>query len=332
MRFLSNNDITDPHLNLALEEYCLRHLEMTQPYLLFYINEPSIIIGRNQNTIEEINADYVRENGIHVVRRVSGGGAVYQDAGNLNFSFLTRYDRNHLNNFRKFTEPVIGALNDMGVSAELTGRNDIVADGRKISGNAQYATGKTMLSHGTLLLNSRLEDVVEALNVKVDKIASKGLKSIRSRVANISEFLDTPLEMAAFRDRLLASIFAPFGGVTEHPLTEADWEGIHRLADEKYRSWDWNYGRSPRFNIQRIHRFDIGQIDARIDVDRGVIREIRIFGDFLGHGDIADIESRLTDVRYRTEEVHLALQGLDISGYFGAIDPDAFVRFLVSDF
>jgi len=332
MYFVFNQNVTDPRVNLALEEYCLRNLDMDEEYLLFYINEPSVIIGRNQNTIEEINGDYIRDRDVHVVRRVSGGGAVYHDAGNLNFSFITRYDRNSLNNFRKFTEPVIAALRDMGVPAELTGRNDIVADGRKISGNAQFSTGKSMLSHGTLLFDSEIDAVVEALNVKTDKIESKGLKSVRSRVANISEFLEEPMEMEAFRIRLLETIFAPCGGVREYVLSDADREKVLELSRTKYHSWDWNYGRSPRFNIQQIHRFDIGQIDARISVaSGGTIEEIRIFGDFLGHGDIADIETRLKGIRYQRDEIRNALADTDISGYFGGLDTDSFAAFLAAD-
>ncbi|GBC61586.1 lipoate--protein ligase [Desulfonema ishimotonii] len=325
-----NSDITDPHINLALEEYCLRHLDMGHPYLLFYINAPSVIIGRNQNTVEEINADYVREKGIRVVRRVSGGGAVYHDSGNLNFSFITRYDRHHLNNFKKFTSPVIRALNRMGVPAALNGRNDIVVSGRKISGNAQYSNGKSMLSHGTLLLDSDLDTVVRALNVSADKIESKGLKSVRSRVANISEFLEKPMSMDAFRGCLLEAVFSPGNGLREYRLTDADWEGVHSLAQEKYRSWDWNYGRSPRFNIRRVRRFEMGQIDARIEVEGGEIRQIRIYGDFLGHGNVADLETRLTGIRYRSDAVRQALEGADLNRYFGKMAPDTFAEFLVA--
>ena len=189
MLFVDNKGITDPRMNLAIEEYILRHLDINQTYLLFYINEPSIIIGKNQNTLEEINTDFVEKNGIHVVRRLSGGGAVYHDLGNLNFSFITKDDGESFHNFKKFTEPVIRALRSMGVPAELSGRNDILVQGRKISGNAQFATKGRMFSHGTLMFDSNIDNVVAALNVKKDKIESKGIKSIRSRVANIAEFL-----------------------------------------------------------------------------------------------------------------------------------------------
>src|SRR5690554_7650079 len=203
MIFIENEGITNPKLNLALEEYALRNFSGDTDYLLFYINEPSIIIGRNQNTLEEVNIDYVKENNIHVVRRIFGGGAVYHDFGNLNFSFLTNHDVKSLNNFKKFTAPVIKVLKTLGLDAELKGRNDIEVDDKKISGTAQFSTGKRMVSHGTLLLDTDLGEVANALNVKMSKIQSKGHKSVRSRVANISEFLKEPLSIESFRSLLL---------------------------------------------------------------------------------------------------------------------------------
>src|SRR3954447_3269134 len=199
MLFIDNQKNYDPRINLAIEEYALKHLDINETYLLFYINEPSIIIGKNQNTIEEINTEYVESNGIHVVRRLSGGGAVYHDLGNLNFSFITKDDGESFHNFRKFTEPVVSALQKLGVNAELSGRNDIEDGGRKISGNAQFSTKGRMFSHGTLMLNSEIENVVSALKVKKDKIESKGIKSVRSRVANISEFLTEKIRIEEFR-------------------------------------------------------------------------------------------------------------------------------------
>ena len=329
MYFISNQGITDPRVNLALEEYCLRHLDPDNEYLLLYINEPSIIIGRFQNTLEEINQEYVTTKGIHVVRRVSGGGAVYHDHGNLNFSFMTRYTKDNMLNFKKFTEPVIRTLQAMGLPAELTGRNDIVVWGKKISGNAQYATRTSMLSHGTLLFDSEIEILVRALNVKDDKIRSKALKSVRSRVTNILECLERPMDMDGFRRYLLENIFASQGGIREYELSPEQWEGVHALSREKYCNWDWNYGKSPTFNVQRLERFAIGQIDTRIDVDRGMMRSVRIYGDFLGYGDVKELEERLIGREYRKEDVQQALEGVDLSRYFGPMKMARFIAYLI---
>ena len=294
MIFVDNENNTDPRINLAIEEHLLRNLKIDEDILLFYINEPSIIIGRNQNTLEEINLPYVEKHNIHVVRRLSGGGAVYHDLGNLNFSFINNSGKEDLHNFKKFTAPVIRFLNELGVSASLSGRNDILVDGLKISGNAQYITGKRMVSHGTLLFNSDLSHVSDALNVKLSKISSKGIKSVRSRVANIIDFLDAPMDILEFRTLLKNDIMMQ-GQTEEYNLTAGDWTGIRKLADERYCQWEWNFGRSPAFNIQRSQRFPAGEIDARIDVQDGVIKGIKIYGDFLGLSDISTIEDQLLE-------------------------------------
>ncbi|TWM22572.1 Lipoate-protein ligase LplJ [Bacillus paralicheniformis] len=325
MLFIDNQNITDPRINLAIEEYCLKHLDPEETYLLFYINQPSIIIGKNQNTIEEINTKYVDENGIIVVRRLSGGGAVYHDLGNLNFSFITKDDGNSFHNFKKFTEPVVAALQRLGVDAELSGRNDLMANGRKISGNAQFSTKGRMFSHGTLLFDSEIEHVVSALKVKKDKIESKGIKSIRSRVANISEFLDQKMTTVEFRTMLLRYIFDTEGEIPEYKLTEKDWKIINQISKERYQNWDWNYGKSPKFNLQHSKRFQAGSVDIRLEVQKGVIRECKIFGDFFGVGDVSDIEEKLTGVQYERKAIEEALQGVDIKHYFGNIQKEEFL-------
>ena len=325
MIFIENEGITDPRINLALEEYALRNFGESDDYLLFYINGPSIIIGRNQNTLEEINDEYVRENGIHVVRRMSGGGAVYHDEGNLNFSFITNYKKENLHNFKKFTKPVIQVLNEMGVDAEMSGRNDILAEGRKISGNAQFSTGKRMFSHGTLLFNSDLEEVTRALDVKMNKIESKGHKSVRSRVANISEFLNDELSVSEFRQRLLDGLYQERDKFETYHLTENEWNAVHALKDEKYGNWDWNFGRSPDFNIQRSKRFTVGEIDLRLDVEKGHIKNLKIYGDFFGKEPVDEIEEMLKDVRYEPSDIEIALNGIDIQEYFGDVEKAEFL-------
>ncbi|CAJ1003735.1 MULTISPECIES: lipoate--protein ligase [Brevibacillus] len=316
MKFIDNRGITDPRINLAIEEYALKHLPADEDYLLFYINEPSIIIGKNQNTIEEINADYVNEHGIHVVRRLSGGGAVYHDLGNLNFSFITNDDGESFHNFRKFTDPVVRALRQMGVDAELTGRNDIQVGERKISGNAQYAAKGRMFSHGTLLFDSDLERVVSALNVNPLKIQSKGIKSIRSRVANISEFLPSPMTIEEFKKELLVFIFDG-KPVEEYPLTDEDWANIHELSRSRYQSWEWNYGKSPKSNFRQSRRFDIGTVEVRLEIEKGRIKEAKIYGDFFGMRDVSEIEAVLRGVPYDKQAVADVLAGIDIEPFFG---------------
>ncbi|AQY50645.1 Lipoate-protein ligase LplJ [Listeria weihenstephanensis FSL R9-0317] len=327
MYFIDNKNVKDPTINLAVEEFILTELNLDEPVLLFYINQPSIIIGRNQNTIEEINTEYVEKNNIKVVRRLSGGGAVYHDEGNLNFSFITKDDGDSFHNFAKFTEPIVAALKRQGVNAELKGRNDLLIDGFKVSGNAQFATKGKMFSHGTLMLDLNLDDVVASLKVRKDKIESKGIKSVRSRVANISEFMEQKMTTEEFRDLLLLDIFevSDVADVKEYVLTEADWEKIHEISAARYNNWDWNYGKSPKFNLERTKRFPVGGIDVRLDVVKSVIADIKIFGDFFGVGDVTEIEGKLRGVNYQRQAIEEALKDVDMKHYFGNITKEDFL-------
>lgn len=328
MIFIENEGVTDPRLNLALEEYIARKFSADNDYLLFYINEPSIIIGRNQITIEEVNQEYIEDHNIHVVRRVSGGGAVYHDLGNLNFSFITNHDVSRLHDFKKFTAPVIEILNELGLAAELIGRNDILVDGKKISGAAQFSTGKRMISHGTLLFNTDLSEVGKALTVKMSKIESKGHKSVRSRVANITEFMKDEMSIEEFRSLLLKGLYADNEEFETYHLTQEEWEGVRALKAEKYDTWDWNYGRAPKFNVKKEKRFAIGELDARIMVERGLISELKIYGDFFGQNSVEAIENLLKGVPYDKASITAALAEVDVKSYFGALEKSDFIAFL----
>ena len=327
MYFIDNKGITDPRMNLAIEEYAVKTMDVDKDsYLLFYVNEPSIIIGKNQNTIEEINTSFVEDHGIHVVRRISGGGAVYHDHGNLNFSFITKDDGDSFRNFAKFTEPVIEALAQLGVKAELLGRNDILVDGKKISGNAQFATKGRMFSHGTLMFDTEIDTVVKALRVKKDKIESKGIKSIRSRVANISDYLEEPMTIDAFKREILKSVFGGEENIQYVEWTEDDWDNIRQLSEEKYQQWEWNYGRSPKFNVQHSERFPVGGIDVRLQVNKGRMEDVHIYGDFFGVGEVAQIEEALTGELYNRESIAAALESIDVEKVLGGITRDQLIN------
>jgi lipoate-protein ligase A len=326
--FVDNLDSTDASQNLALEEYVLRHRMGEDDLLLFYVNAPAIIIGRNQNTIEEIAPDVVAERGIQVVRRVSGGGAVYHDLGNLNFSFMTRDVTGRFNRYDRFNGPVVDVLRDLGVPAEIGGRNDILVQGRKISGNAQFATPDRMFSHGTLLVHSNLDDVTAALRPRPGKVESKGVKSIRSRVANINEFLvqgaegsEPSLGVRELRERILERIFGTRdrSAIPSVELTDDDWQRVQELRATKYAAWSWNYGENPPSNVQRAQRFPAGEIDLRFDVHQNLISGLRIFGDFMGRRDVAELEARLRGVAYERDTMLAAVGDADLSQYFGDV-------------
>lgn len=327
MLFIDNQGITDASVNLAIEEYALRHLPLEDDsYLLFYINAPSIIIGKHQNTIEEINQEYVKENGIQIVRRLSGGGAVYHDLGNLNFSFITKDDGQSFHNFRKFTEPVVEALRSLGVNAELSGRNDLQVGEQKISGNAQFSTRGRMFSHGTLMFNLNLDDVQASLHANPEKFKSKSTKSVRSRVANILSFMDKDMTIEEFRSELLRHIFGMEPkDVPQYKLKEEDWNKIHEISRERYKNWDWNYGLSPESNVKHAKKFPVGIIDLRMDIKDGYIQGIKIYGDFFGVGDVTDIEDKLRGLRYEEHEVRSALEDVDVKHYFGNLEKEDFI-------
>lgn len=321
MLFVDNQENTDPRTNIALETYLVENRLTDQPLLLFYINEPSIIIGRNQNTVEEVNQRYVEEHGIHVVRRMSGGGAVYHDLGNFSYCFIQE-EHGPARDFSVFTRPVIEALHQMGVTgAKLEGRNDLLIDGKKFSGNAMYIRNGRMTAHGTILYDA----VTAALKPRADKIESKGIKSVRSRVTNIRPYVADAyqhLNTREFRDHLLLRIFGvnSRADVPEYTLSADDWAQVAAIRAERFANWDWNYGRSPAFTSERYHKYPQGAVDFRFNVEQGGnIREIKIYGDFFGVGDIADVEKRLTGIPYRRDAISAAFADIDTALYFGGI-------------
>lgn len=333
MYYIRNAENHDVTVNLATETYLVRHRVVDGPLLLFYINDPCVIVGRSQNTIEEINREYVEANGVQVVRRISGGGAVYQDRGNLCYCFI-KDDDDSFRDFASFTGPVVQALQRMGAAgATLSGRNDLAIGEQKISGNAMYVAGGRMTAHGTLLYDVNLEDVAAALTPPREKIESKGIKSVRARVTNIRPHLSPQyqhLSTGEFRDEILRQLTEQSGEVaTEYVLTPEDLRQIEKIRQEYFLNWDWNFGRSPDFSLQRRHKFPSGLIDVRMNVEGKKIREIRIFGDFFALDDVADLERALTGTDYRPESVAQALAPFDLSRYFGAVDREDFMRLVI---
>jgi lipoate-protein ligase A len=328
MRYIINNS-TNPYFNIALEEYCLMHVDPGEDYFLLWQNEPSIIIGRNQNTLEEINQRFVKERGIKVVRRISGGGAVYHDLGNLNFTFISRVEPGRPINFSVFVNPIINVLRELGVDATLVGRNDIVAYGKKISGNAQRLYRRKFLHHGTLLFDVNIEDLAEALNVSADKIESKGIKSIRSRVGNIREFLKEDMTIDEFRERLQRRLSNDYES-EEIKLPEEAIFRISETARDKFASWAWTYGESPPFNYRFEKRFPGGKVGVFIHIKEGLIRECKFYGDYLGVLETEGFEAGLKGLKYDPQTVEKAMEGMDLTSYFGPITRNELLEIMFS--
>ena len=320
----------DTAFNIALEEYCFKQLKDEDEIFLLWINEPSIIVGKYQNTIEEINTEYTREKGIHVIRRISGGGAVYHDLNNLNYTIISNRDKGQEGfNFKEFSKPIIETLAELGVKAEFTGRNDLEIDGQKFCGNAQAYIKDRVMHHGCLLFNVDFSALGDALKVSKDKIESKGVKSVRSRVTNILPHLKTPITVEEFGDKIMEYMKKQYPNMKEYVFSKEELDYIAKRAEIK-RSWEWNYGESPEFNITRGKRFKNGKIQIFATVENSRIKNIKFYGDFFGKNeDLSEIENLLKDVKYTREDVKEKLETVDIGEYFSKFTVDEVVEVIV---
>ena len=316
---------TDPHYNLAFEEYLLNN-KTTGDYLMLWQNDNTIVIGQNQNADAEINHACVEKEHITVARRMTGGGAVYHDLGNLNYSFITDSEEGNRMAFEKFTKPVLAALSELGLKAECSGRNDVLANGSKVSGTAQRLYKNRILFHGTLLFDADLEMVSRALNVDPEKLKSKGIKSVRSRVGNIKQILGTDMDISDFWMRIKESLLKDGG--EEITLTEEELAAVDKLYREKYDTWEWNFGRSPEANITNKMYCPGGIIEVHILVENNVIKDVKFYGDFLAVSDTAEVAEALKGTRYQPEDVEEVLGGFDIGNYFGGITKEEVVKLI----
>ena len=317
------NDHTDPYFNLAAEEYFFN--EYDEDIFRLWRNASTIVVGKHQNTNAEINVDYVQAKGIKVVRRLSGGGAVFQDLGNICYTFISTRDDDVRIDFERYTRPILEVLQELGVDARFEGRNDLTIEGKKFSGNAQYIRQNRIMHHGTLLFSSRMRDLSEALKVNPLKYKDKAVKSVRSRVTNISEHLKEPLEVTAFIDMIMDHILATVDDAERHDLTPEDIAGIEKLCHEKYATRDWNFGVSPQYAFQNIVRTGGGNLEVVMDVDTGTIKDLKIYGDFFSKRDISDVEELLRGVSHDVESMKSALAGIPIDEYFANITVDELI-------
>ena len=315
MIFIYNKSL-DPFFNMAAEEYLVKNSQ--DEIFMLWQNDNTIVIGRNQNTLSEINYDYVKENNINVVRRMSGGGAVFHDMGNINFTFIFNSD-NDFSNYEKFTRPIISFLRTLGVEASLSGRNDLLIGDKKISGNAQYMHKNRILHHGTLLYSAASDKLTSALKVSEDKIKSKGIKSVKSRITNISEHLDSPMPAEEFIKELAAFMKAEGNISCEYDLSK-DKTAIEKLRNEKYATWDWNFGYSPKYSFTKKERFPSGCVEVCMNVNlNGYIENAKIFGDFFSKNDINELCELITGHKHEYTELGNVLKTVSISDYISGI-------------
>ncbi|PCH12559.1 Lipoate-protein ligase LplJ [Streptococcus parauberis] len=329
MKYIVNKS-NDPAYNIALEAYAFRELTSEDEIFILWINEPAIIIGKHQNTIQEINKEYTDEHGIHVVRRLSGGGAVYHDLNNLNYTIISNKSEEGAFDFKTFSQPVIATLADLGVKAEFTGRNDLEIDGKKFCGNAQAYYKGRMMHHGCLLFDVDMSVLGDALKVSKDKIESKGIKSVRARVTNILNELPEKITVNEFSDKILEKMKETYPDMTEYVLSEDELVKIQKSADTQFGTWDWTYGKAPEYTIERNVRYPAGKINTFANVQQSVIKNIKIYGDFFGIKDVEDIEKILIGTKYEYKDVLEKLKTIDTAQYFSRITVEEIAKAIVA--
>lgn len=311
------NTFTNPYFNLAAEEYLLKHFD--EDIFTLWRNENAIIVGKHQNTLAEINLEHVQQNKINVVRRLSGGGAVFHDMGNINFTFINnaKEGADIKIDFKYFTMPIIEVLQEMGINAEFSGRNDLLIEGQKFSGNAEhiYQQKKRTLHHGTLLFASEIADLSAALKVNPLKFQDKAVKSFRSRVTNISSHLKEELTVMQFYDRVIDYIQRKYSDTRFYTYTHEDIDAIMHLVTSKYNTWEWNYGYSPKYAFQKMIKTEGGMTEIHMDVNKGIIEAVKFHGDFFNVKDVEELEKLLIGCRHSTDDIFERLAGIQVGDY-----------------
>ena len=274
--FCINQTNSDPYFNLAAEEYFLKSFQ--ENIFMLWRSRPSVVVGKHQNALAEINHEFVQKNQIPVARRLSGGGTVFHDPGNVNFTFIRNVEKISEVNFKVFTVPVVEALRKLGVEAYSTGRNDLLIDGKKISGNAEHVHKNRVLHHGTLLFDSQLEALKGALKADLSKFEDKAVQSNRSEVSNIAHYLQSPISVEEFTDFLFSEIRENIAEALVYELSDIDRTAIEKLSTEKYQTWDWIFGYSPRYRFSNALETSEGAIYIKMLVEHGHITEASLSG------------------------------------------------------
>ncbi len=316
------NENTSLSFNMAAEEYMMKHFD--DDIFMLWRAERSVLIGKNQNALAEINYDYVKEHDINVVRRLSGGGTVFCDLGNTNFAFIVT-DKKSFSDFRKFTKPILEVLQKLGVNAEFSGRNDLTIEGKKFSGNAQYKYKDRLLHHGTLLFSSDLGDLTNSINPPKIKYESKGISSVKSRVTNIKAHLKNDIDIIKFRELINNHILETVEDAEFYHFSDNDIQEIESIEKKRFNTWTWNYGNSPKYKSTHCNKFKGGVLEVHYEISKGKIQGVKFFGDFFSRHDVSDIENKLINVLHEENAIKKALNQFYLDDFFKDITADEVV-------
>jgi lipoate---protein ligase len=324
--YVENNSM-EAAFSFALEWYLMKELDLGDEIFMFWRTVPTLMIGCYQNAAAEINEAAARERNVPVIRRVSGGGTIYTDPEGWQYSYISRNKPQTEINFKIYMAPIVAALAELGVTATFSDRNDILIDGQKISGNAQYRSGAVTLHHGSILFNTNLEDLAGLLNVSQEKLISKGIQSVRQRVTNVQEHLQHKLTSLEFRDKMLESLIRNASGT--YTLSPQDVARVNEIASQKFRKWEWNFGESPKFEITKSNRFAGGKLECNLNIESGRISACKVYGDFFSNGDIELLQKALVGCPYRREDMQAALERAGVEGILFRISLEEMLSCLI---
>lgn len=325
MLFINHNN-TNPYFNHAAEEYVLTSFE--DECFMLWRNDPCILIGKNQNAFAEINEPYVNSNNIKVVRRLTGGGAVFNDLGNINFTFISKSNTDVYENFKKFTAPILRSLQALGVDATFSGRNDLVIDGKKFSGNAQYYYKDKVLHHGTLLFSSSMNNLTQALKVNPLKIKSKGVASIRSRVTNISDYLNNNMDVLTFKNYVVDFVMKEFNETMLYTFNDKDLSIIDTIIKNRFSQYEWNFGKLNYYTHSKEKRFNGGTLEVNLNIENKIIKDFKIYGDFFFTKNIKDLETLLINKEYNLSTIKSIFKSINVTDYIHNINNDDLIELI----
>jgi lipoate-protein ligase A len=308
---------TDPFFNVATDEYIFKTIQ--EDCFMLWRNDNAIVVGKHQNTLAEINLDFVKEHNIQVVRRLSGGGTVYHDMGNLNFSFTQTGKTSALVDFRKYTLPIVEVLQKLGVDAKFTGNSDLMIGDKKISGNAEHVFKNKILHHGTLLFTSEIKNLSGALKINRAKYDDKAVRSIPKPVTNISEHLTTPLSIEEFTKKIMEHVLSTRADAVLYEFSKEDLNAIQKIRDEKYATWEWNFGRSPNYSLRKEIKTSKGDLKINLEVEKGIIKKVTIHGDSFNEKNIAEIETALINIPHEENAIRKVLNQYPVEEYFNGL-------------